>query len=195
SLGERPGEAFYYSGFTITKNQSVVRQPNVFKSERPQMSKQQFSSQVDVNKNLSRPVTQHYLPKKREFVFGKPDHMIAPSESRNISKNMPRFCSNAMVLNYYLDESRKTTQERDRNSKTSVISSTRFQSTTDGSKQKPRSNNQTSRSFPVSKSSRVTITAVPKQITLSVLLLSHIHIISSILHVINASLMQIMMLV
>ncbi|GKD42143.1 hypothetical protein Tco_1266788, partial [Tanacetum coccineum] len=37
-----------------------------------------------------------------------------------------------------------------------------FQSTADGSKPKPRSNNQTSRSFPVSKSSRVTITVVPK---------------------------------
>ncbi|GKB09250.1 hypothetical protein Tco_0837562 [Tanacetum coccineum] len=37
-----------------------------------------------------------------------------------------------------------------------------FQSTADDSKPKPRSNNQTSRSLPVSKSSRVTITAVPK---------------------------------
>ncbi|GJS38335.1 hypothetical protein Tco_0563378 [Tanacetum coccineum] len=35
-------------------------------------------------------------------------------------------------------------------------------STADGSKPKPRSNNQTSRSFPVSKSTRVMITAVPK---------------------------------
>ncbi|GKA43778.1 hypothetical protein Tco_0736502 [Tanacetum coccineum] len=40
--------------------------------------------------------------------------------------------------------------------------SARFQSTADGSKPKPRRNNQTSRSLPVSKSSRVTITAVPK---------------------------------
>ncbi|GKC20956.1 hypothetical protein Tco_1023106, partial [Tanacetum coccineum] len=40
--------------------------------------------------------------------------------------------------------------------------STRFQSTANGSKPKPRRNNQTSRSLPVSKSSRVTITAVPK---------------------------------
>ncbi|GJY67622.1 hypothetical protein Tco_0469860, partial [Tanacetum coccineum] len=48
------------------RKQSVVRQPNAFKSERPQMSKQRFASQVDVNNNLSRPVTQHYLPKRRE---------------------------------------------------------------------------------------------------------------------------------
>ncbi|GJU11751.1 hypothetical protein Tco_1134147 [Tanacetum coccineum] len=49
---------------------------------------------------------------------------------------------------------KKKTQERDRNSKTSVMPSARFQCTADDSKQKPRSNNQTSRSLPVSKSSR-----------------------------------------
>ncbi|GJX18097.1 hypothetical protein Tco_0218929 [Tanacetum coccineum] len=73
------------------RNQSVVRQPNAFKSERAQMSKQWFASQVDVNKNLSKPVTQHYLPKKTESAFAKPDHMIASSSSRNSSKNMPQL--------------------------------------------------------------------------------------------------------
>ncbi|GJR43109.1 hypothetical protein Tco_1311212 [Tanacetum coccineum] len=90
------------------RNQSVVRQPNAFKSERAQMSKQ-----------------------------------------RNSSKNMPRFSSNDMVHNHYLDEARKKTQERDGNSKTSVMPSARFQTTVDGSKPKPRSNNQTSRSLPM----------------------------------------------
>ncbi|GJZ60504.1 hypothetical protein Tco_0616320 [Tanacetum coccineum] len=75
---------------------------------------------------------------------------------------MLRFSSNDMVHNHYLDEARKKTQERDRNSKTSMMPFARFQSTPDGSKPKPRSNNQTSRSLPVSKSSRVTITVVPK---------------------------------
>nr|GEW78093.1 hypothetical protein [Tanacetum cinerariifolium] len=126
------------------------------------MSKQWFASQVDVNNNLSRPVTQHYLPKRRESIFAKPDHMIASSESRNSFKNMLRFSSNDMAHNHYLDEARKKTQERDRNSKPSVMSSARFRSTVDGSKPKPKSNNQTSMSLPVSKSSRVTITAVPK---------------------------------
>ncbi|GJT57317.1 hypothetical protein Tco_0992371 [Tanacetum coccineum] len=123
------------------RNQSVVRQPNAFKSERPQMSKQRFTSQVDVNNNLSRPVTQRYFPKRRESTFAKPDHMIVSSESRNSSKNMPRFSLNDMVHNHYLDEAKKKTQERDKNSKTSMIPSARFQSTTDGSKPKPRSNN------------------------------------------------------
>ncbi|GJR53148.1 hypothetical protein Tco_1403669 [Tanacetum coccineum] len=89
------------------RNQSVVRQPNAFKSERAQMSKQRFASQVDVNKNLSKPVTQHYFPKKTESAFAKPDHMIASSSSRNSSKNMPRFSSNDMVHNHYLDVAKK----------------------------------------------------------------------------------------
>ncbi|GJX68558.1 hypothetical protein Tco_0304285 [Tanacetum coccineum] len=45
------------------RNQSVVRQPTAFKSERPRISKPQFASQVDVNNDLSKPVTTHYLPK------------------------------------------------------------------------------------------------------------------------------------
>ncbi|GJZ07157.1 hypothetical protein Tco_0540950 [Tanacetum coccineum] len=144
------------------RNQSVVKQPNAFKSERAQMSKQQFASHVDVNTNLSKPVTQHYLPKKIESAFAKPSHMVASSSSRNSSKNMPRFSSNDMVHNHYLDVAKKKIQERDRNSTTSVTTSARFQSTADGSKPKPRSNNQTSRSLPVSKSTRFTITVMPK---------------------------------
>ncbi|GKB78397.1 gag-pol polyprotein [Tanacetum coccineum] len=143
------------------RNQSVVRQPNAFKSARAQMSKQRFASQVDVNKNLSKPVTQHYLPKKTESAFAKPDHVIASSSSRNSSKNMSRFSSNDMVHNHYLDEARKKTQERDRNSKTSVMPSARFQSTVDGSKPKPRINNQKSRNWPASKSSCITTKTVP----------------------------------
>ncbi|GJS89987.1 hypothetical protein Tco_0772623 [Tanacetum coccineum] len=88
--------------------------------------------------------------------------MIASSSSRNSSKNMPRFSSNDMVHNHYLDAAKKKIQERDRNSTTSVPTSARIQTTTDDSKPNPRSNNQTSRSLPVSKSSRVTITVVPK---------------------------------
>ncbi|GJX61399.1 hypothetical protein Tco_0294299 [Tanacetum coccineum] len=123
-----------------------------------QMSKQRFASQVDVNKTLSKPVTQLYLPKKTESAFAKPDHMIASSSSRNISKNMPRFSSNDIVHNHYLDVAKKKIQERDRNSTTSVTTSARFQSTIDDSKPKPRSNNQTSTSLLVSKSTHFMIT-------------------------------------
>ncbi|GJU34406.1 hypothetical protein Tco_1182760 [Tanacetum coccineum] len=102
------------------RNQSVVRQPNAFKSERPQMSKPRFASQVDVDKDLSKPVTQYYLPKGKESAFAKLHHMIASSLPRNSSKNMPRYNSNDMVHNYYLEEAKKRTQERNKNLKSSV---------------------------------------------------------------------------
>ncbi|GJV52255.1 hypothetical protein Tco_1447996 [Tanacetum coccineum] len=133
------------------RNQSVVRQPNAFKSERPNFSKPRFASQVDVNNVLSKPVTPHYLPKVREYVLAKPHHVIAPGSSRN-SQEEP-YGSNDMAHNHYLEEARKKTQERNRNSKPSVMHTTSLQNTTNGSKPNPRSNNQISRSLPVSKSS------------------------------------------
>ncbi|GKC48546.1 hypothetical protein Tco_1071291, partial [Tanacetum coccineum] len=83
------------------KNQSVVRQSNAFKSERPNFSKPRLASQVDVNNVLSKTVTPHYLPKVREFVFIKPHHVIASGSSRNSSKEL--YGSNDMAHNYYLE--------------------------------------------------------------------------------------------
>ncbi|GJZ27363.1 hypothetical protein Tco_0571616 [Tanacetum coccineum] len=94
------------------ENQSIVRQPTAFKSERPKISKQRFASQVDVKNDFSKPVTQHYLPKGRKPAFVKPHHVIASSASRNNSKNMPRFSSNDMVHIHYLEEAKKKTQEK-----------------------------------------------------------------------------------
>ncbi|GKA68650.1 hypothetical protein Tco_0768567 [Tanacetum coccineum] len=85
------------------RNQSVVRQPTAFKSERPRISKQRFASQVDVNNNLSKPVTTHYLPKERESVVAKRHHMISPGSSR--------YSLNDMVYNYYLEEAKKKTRK------------------------------------------------------------------------------------
>ncbi|GJS45326.1 hypothetical protein Tco_0595447 [Tanacetum coccineum] len=135
------------------RNQSVVRQPTAFKSERPRISKQRFASQVDVNNDLSKPVTTHYLPKERESAVAKPHHMIAPGSSR--------YSSNDMVHNHYLEEAKKKTQESSRNSEPSVMPSARSQSTANGSKPKPRINNQKSRNWPASKSSCVTTKTVP----------------------------------
>ncbi|GJW76879.1 hypothetical protein Tco_0138561 [Tanacetum coccineum] len=94
------------------RNQSVVIQLTAFKSERPRISKPRFASQVDVNNDLSKPITAHYLHKEIESAFAKPHHVIPSSESRNNSKNMPRFSSNDMNHNHYLDEARKKTQEK-----------------------------------------------------------------------------------
>ncbi|GJR22508.1 hypothetical protein Tco_0971035 [Tanacetum coccineum] len=135
------------------RNQSVVRQPTAFKSERPRISKPRFASQVDVNNDLSKPVTTHYLPKERESAVAKPHHMIAPGSSR--------YSSNDMVHNHYLEEAKKKTQESSRNSRPSVMPSAKSQSTVNGSKPKPRINNQKSRNWPASKSSCVTTKTVP----------------------------------
>ncbi|GJT55798.1 gag-pol polyprotein [Tanacetum coccineum] len=86
------------------RNQSVVR-----KSERPKISKPRFASQVDVNNDLSKPITTHYLPKRREFAHAKPHYVIAPSSSR--------YSSNDIVHNHYLEEAKKKTQEHSRNSR------------------------------------------------------------------------------
>ncbi|GJX68559.1 hypothetical protein Tco_0304286 [Tanacetum coccineum] len=87
--------------------------------------------------------------------------MIASSESRNSSKNMPRFSSNDMVHNHYIEEAKKKTQKSGRNSKPSVMPSARSESTANGSKPKPRINNQKSRNWPASKSSCITTKTVP----------------------------------
>ncbi|GJX64894.1 hypothetical protein Tco_0299237 [Tanacetum coccineum] len=141
------------------RNQSFVRQPTAFKFERPRISKPRFASQVDMNNYLSKPVTAHYLPKEREYAFAKPHHVIASIESRNGSKNMPRLSSNNMVHNHYLDKAKKKTQERGRNSRPSQPSA-RSQRTANGSKPKPRINNQKFRNWPASKSSCVTTKTV-----------------------------------
>ncbi|GJS15561.1 hypothetical protein Tco_0410033 [Tanacetum coccineum] len=135
------------------RNQSVVRQPIAFKSERPRMSKPRFASQVYVNNDLSKPVTTHYFPRERESAFAKPHHMIAPHSSR--------YSSNDMVHNHYLEEAKRKTQESGRNSRPSVMPSATSQSTANDCKPKPRINNQNFRNWPASKSSCVTTKIVP----------------------------------
>ncbi|GJV80244.1 hypothetical protein Tco_1516114 [Tanacetum coccineum] len=79
--------------------------------------------------------------------------MITPGSSR--------YSSNDMVHNHYLEKAKKQTHEIGRNSKTSVIPSARSQSTANGSKPKPRINNQKSRKWPASKTSYVMTKTVP----------------------------------
>nr|GFB40359.1 hypothetical protein [Tanacetum cinerariifolium] len=74
---------------------------------------------------------------------------------------MPRFCSNDMVHNHYLEEAKKKTQESSGNSEPSLMPSVRSQSTANGSKPNPRINNQNSRNWHASKNSFVTTKTVP----------------------------------
>ncbi|GJX39276.1 reverse transcriptase domain-containing protein [Tanacetum coccineum] len=83
-----------------SRNHSVVRQPNAFKSERPRISKPRFASQVD--------------------------------EKNVLNSQEESYGSNDMAHNHYLEEARKKTQERNRNSKPSVMPSVRLQNTANG---------------------------------------------------------------
>ncbi|GJT22206.1 hypothetical protein Tco_0892143 [Tanacetum coccineum] len=87
------------------RNQFVVRQLTTFKSECPKISNN-VCTQVDVSNDLSKPVTTHYLPKRRESAPAKPHYMIATSSSR--------YSSNDIVHNHYLEEAKKKTQEHSR---------------------------------------------------------------------------------
>ncbi|GJR97801.1 hypothetical protein Tco_0269975 [Tanacetum coccineum] len=73
-------------------------------------------------------ITPHYLLKVRECVLAKPHDVIAPGSSRNSQEES--YGSNDMAHNHYLEEARKKTQERNRNSKPSVMHTTSLQNTT-----------------------------------------------------------------
>ncbi|GJU52413.1 retrovirus-related pol polyprotein from transposon TNT 1-94 [Tanacetum coccineum] len=142
------------------RNQSVVRQPNTFKSKRPNFSKQWFASQVDVNNVLSKLVTPYYFPKVREYAPTKPHHVNAPSSSRNSKKES--YGSNDLAHNYYLEEAKKKTQDKNRNLKPREMPSAKTHHTPNACTPKPRSNNQTSRNWPASKSCEKKLKAVQK---------------------------------
>ncbi|GJZ02665.1 hypothetical protein Tco_0520626 [Tanacetum coccineum] len=95
---------------------------------------------LEISMQQKEEITPHYLPKVREYVLAKPHHVIAPGSSRN-SQEEP-YGSNDMAHNHYLEEAKKKTQKRNRNSKPSVMHTTSLPNTTNGSKPNPRSNNQ-----------------------------------------------------
>nr|GFB19582.1 hypothetical protein [Tanacetum cinerariifolium] len=54
------------------RNQPVVRQPTTYKSERSQLPRHRFASQVGVSHDLTKPVTPHSWPQVRKSSFAKP---------------------------------------------------------------------------------------------------------------------------
>ncbi|GJT34690.1 hypothetical protein Tco_0925109 [Tanacetum coccineum] len=115
---------------------------------------------IDVNNDLPKPVTPHYLPKVRESVLAKPHHVIAPGSSRNRSKEL--YGSIDMAHNYYLEEAKKKTQDKNRNLKPREMPFARTHHTPNACIPKPRSNNQTSRNWPASKSCEEKLKAMKK---------------------------------
>nr|GEX22051.1 hypothetical protein [Tanacetum cinerariifolium] len=94
--------------------------------------------------------TPRYFSKVRVYVLAKPHHVIAPGSSRNSSKES--YGSNDMAHNYYLEETKKKTQDKNRNLKPREMPSARTHHTLNAGTQKPKSKNQTSRNWPTSKS-------------------------------------------
>ncbi|GJR29886.1 hypothetical protein Tco_1106118 [Tanacetum coccineum] len=60
------------------RNQSVIRQPTAFQSERPKYSKTRFLPKVLETTDLTKPVTSHSVPKAQESKVVKNDNVIAP---------------------------------------------------------------------------------------------------------------------
>ncbi|GJR79583.1 hypothetical protein Tco_0150368 [Tanacetum coccineum] len=71
------------------------------------------------NQSVSAP----FIAKVRESVLEKPHHVIAPGSSRNSSKES--YGSNDMAHNYYLEEAKKKTQDKNRNLKPRKMPSAR----------------------------------------------------------------------
>ncbi|GJS18116.1 hypothetical protein Tco_0412588 [Tanacetum coccineum] len=120
------------------RNQPVVRQPTAYKSERSQVAKHRFASQVDVSNNLTKPITPHSWPLVRKLSFAKPYDVNAPSPSRKSPKHVsfqsPKefVGSNDIVQNYYLEEANNKAQLQQNkalNIKPSVQQSTRLPNT------------------------------------------------------------------
>ncbi|GJT92347.1 hypothetical protein Tco_1081192 [Tanacetum coccineum] len=146
------------------RNRPVIRQPTAYKSERSQLPRHRFASQVGVSHNLTKPVTPHSWPQVRKSSFAKPYDVNAPGPSRKSPKHVsfqsPKESvgSNDMVHNYYLEEAKKKAQlqnDKTLNTKPRVQQSARSPNTTNGNKTKPRNFNQQPRNWPPSMSIRV----------------------------------------
>ncbi|GJX89277.1 hypothetical protein Tco_0341291 [Tanacetum coccineum] len=84
--------------------------------EKMKVAKHRSASQVDVNNNLTKPVTPNSWPQVRKSCFAKPYDVNAPGPYRkspnHVSFQSPRESvgSNDRVHNYYLEEAKKKAQ-------------------------------------------------------------------------------------
>ncbi|GJU69288.1 hypothetical protein Tco_1255547 [Tanacetum coccineum] len=92
--------------------------------------------------------------------FSKPWFASQVDVNNVLNSSRESYRSNDMAHNYYLEEAKKKSRDKNTNLKPSVMHTTSLQNTTNGSKPKPRSNNQTSRSLHVAKSSHEMLNGV-----------------------------------
>ncbi|GJW16860.1 copia protein [Tanacetum coccineum] len=149
-------------------NDSLIAQVNSKTVENADL-KAQIQEKVFANATLKNELrklkgnsvdTKFAKPSILESVLAKPHQVIAPGSYRNSPERS--YGSNDMAHNYFLEEARKMTQERNRNFKPREMSSAITHHTPNTCKPTPRSNNQTSRNWLASKSSDVTLKAMQK---------------------------------
>nr|GEY53303.1 retrovirus-related Pol polyprotein from transposon TNT 1-94 [Tanacetum cinerariifolium] len=138
-----------YDSIKVTRTKAIEQTTSLIAKN--DEFKAQLQEKRVYNCSIKKQATPHYLPKVRKYRFVNRNHVIASGSSRNSSKDS--YGSNDMAHNYYLEEANKKTKDKNMNLKPSVMHTTSLQNTTNGSKPIPRSNNQTSRNLPVSKSS------------------------------------------
>ncbi|GJY55461.1 hypothetical protein Tco_0454576 [Tanacetum coccineum] len=142
-------------------NQSVVRQPTAFQSERPKSSKTWFIPKVVETIDLTKIVTSYSVKKLQESKVMKSDNVIAPRMFRiNLFKNSREnnFVPNKPIKASIRTKSITVSQphvitKKDVNSNSNVLSSTRLDNTAKTKRPQPRSNTQNDRVPSTSKSS------------------------------------------
>lgn len=157
-----------------SRNHFVVRQPNAVRPERPKFSRRRFASQVDAKQVLTKPVTSHNLPKKIASGYVKDQQVATPTpkssriSSKTVSipsvKTQNSYDINDLYKNYDLEKARKRAllqKDGILGSRPHRMPSSLLQNTTNSSKPKPVSTQQTNRNCLVSKSSCTSIKAIP----------------------------------
>ncbi|GJU17582.1 hypothetical protein Tco_1145548 [Tanacetum coccineum] len=129
------------------------------KNELRKLKGTSMDTKLAKSSTLRKPVLQ---PLRNQLVVRQPNAFKSerPRFSKPSFKEL--YGSNDMAHNYYLEEAKKKTQDKNRNLKPMEMPSARTHHTPNTCTPKPRSNNQTSRNWPTSKSSEETLKVVQK---------------------------------
>ncbi|GJW40661.1 hypothetical protein Tco_0066506 [Tanacetum coccineum] len=152
-LGKPPSRPF--------NNQKLVRKPTAFQSERTESSKTQFILKVDVNNDLTKPVTSHSVSDTQESKVVKNDKLIAPRmfrintlQNSRVDKVVPNKPVNASIRTKLITFSQPhVITKQDINSNSNGLSSTGVESASMTRRPEPSSNTKNDRVPSASKSS------------------------------------------
>ncbi|GJX36663.1 hypothetical protein Tco_0248220 [Tanacetum coccineum] len=145
------------------RNQFAVRQPNAFRSERPNFSKTRIPQKADKTHDLSNPVTSNSVPTTKESKVVDYDKVIAPGmfriDPRQTSRKdnfVPNKPSKASVRTNPITVSQPhVIIKKAVNADSNGFSSTGVDITTKTRRPQPRSNTKNDRVPSASKSSRI----------------------------------------